>query len=275
MILDPVLAAELESAAVLRNNVLFLSATPAIQARVGKGLERLRRDRSRQFHTEFRSYSMAVPHRHAKYPLREFAAQGRIKELPGQPGLVLIVLTAGETATFISTFEEDKEVTSTSSPAITQFNQQLANGNFRREISIPTLAYAKTGSTAVPTRFVSAGEEFSFRPTTIADPPMIRCELSHIRSTQVGTQVIAGGKGIQATELPLIIVTSERVDQLIEPGQSILVSTAISPGEDGRPVTGFMLVTPHIIDLVGGEPARPVPAPVPAQTPARSGTDGS
>ena len=103
---------------------------------------------------------------------------------------------------------------------------------------------------------------------------MIRCELRHVRSSRVGTQIIAAGHGTKASELPLVIVTGERIDQTIEPGQSILVTTAIAPGEDGNPVTGFILITPRMIDLSQGDPAHPVPAPVPAPTPARGGIDG-
>ena len=270
-ILDPALAAELEPTAELRGgNLLFLSATPVMHARVARNLAKLRHHRGLQCNTVFRQFSMSVPHRHAKYPLREFAAQGRIKELPGQSGLVLIVLTAGEVEAFTSTLEADKAVTSTS-PSLTQFNNQLATFNFKQGVSIPMQAYVKTGSGVVPTQF-STGDEFCFRPSVVAEPPMIRCELSHVRSTRVGTQAIPAAEGAKASELPLVVITGERVDQLVEPDQSILVTTAISPGTEGIPVTGFLLVTPRVIDLAEGEPATPVPAPVPAQTPARSGT---
>ena len=155
MILDPALAAELEPAAVLKNNVLILSATPVMHARMTRSLEKLRQHQGLQCNTNFRIFSMPAPHRHTKYPLREFAAQGRIKELPGQPGLVLIVLTSGEVEDFTSTIETDKAVTTSSSPSMTQFSNQLANFNSRQGDSILTLAYTKTGSGVVPTPFAT------------------------------------------------------------------------------------------------------------------------
>ena len=177
-------------------------------------------------------------------PPREFAAQGRIKGLPGQPGLVLIVLTAGEVEAFTSTIETDKVVTTSSSPLMTQFSNQLANLNFRQGVSIHTLAYTKTGSGVVLTPFAT-GEEFCYRASVIADPPMIRCELSHVRSTRVGTQIIAAGHVTGAIEVHLAA------------GDALIFTDHIMHGSAARRNPGQRRISVYRYGLSWGRPRHP------------------
>ncbi len=225
-IFEPGVADLIIAHSTVHGSVVTITGASALLDHISTVMASERARRFSQVQTDVHEVMMDPALRQDQFALKELAW----KELPGSRGLAFATLTAAQHRALEGRWSRQDGISCTFHPDITAFSGQLAYCCCQNSISYPMLGFS-AGGPAVEQGLVNVGDLVRVQATLTEDHRFIHLVLQHDRASLLDLASVtigfhADGSRITAEE-PLVASTQERIDQVIENGASVLISTGM------------------------------------------------
>jgi len=261
-IFEPGVADLISTQSTFQGSTLVVTGSRTLIDHISAVLSHVRAQRRIEIHTDYQSVMVDPKVRQDHDALKELPW----KDLPGRHGLAFAVLTSVQHQALIARLDSESGVTLPYHPSITSLSGQQANCTFKSIYSYPKLEFTARGpSIGEGTR--DLGVALNVRATASDDLRFIHLVMEHesvtllnITSVTLGMKLAGSGNTV---EEPQLWRTHEHLDQEIEDGASVIITTGLYLEKDQPPRIGFLIVTGQILRAPADGPDLPGAAVTP------------